>query len=136
MRHSEEDYKLFNMFFLQAICIFVFLFPLFFQLSGSIFTQEGMTFDSQGNLLLVPLPIASITCFIGILALIRLEKNHWGGFYFFYVYVDDVEHANIYSNARGGRISKIYTVDTVYIANVWSGTGSFIFRTWNGLFEI
>jgi hypothetical protein len=83
VNQSREQHKLFNVFFLQAICLFVFLFPLFFQLSGVIFTDEGATFNSEGNLLLIPLPIASVTCFIGIVALIRLEKNHFGvGFVF------------------------------------------------------
>lgn len=78
MSQYQEQHKTFNMFFLQAILLFVFLFPLFFQLSGVIFTAEELYFDSQGNLLLVPLPLAAITCFIGIVALIRLEKNHFG----------------------------------------------------------
>ena len=64
--------------FKQALLLFLFFTPLFFQLSGSIFTRAGMNYDSQGKLLHLPLPIASVFCFIGIAFLLRLEKRHFG----------------------------------------------------------
>ena len=62
----------------QAIVILLLFFPLFFQLSGSVFTATDINYDSQGLLLRVPLPIAAIICFIGIVFTIRLEKRHFG----------------------------------------------------------
>lgn len=62
----------------QAIILLLFLFPLFFQLSGSFFTATDINYDSQNMLLRVPLPIASIICFIGIVFKMRLEKRHFG----------------------------------------------------------
>jgi len=60
-----------------ASILFLFVFPLFFQLSGSIFRSETY-FRSQGQLLQLPLPIASIFCFVGIALLLRLEQRHFG----------------------------------------------------------
>ena len=68
---------------LQAAILFLFLFPLFFQLSGSIFNAKDAIFDYQGNLFLLPLPLASAICFIGIALLLRLGSSHYGmGFVF------------------------------------------------------
>lgn len=68
---------------LQAIILFLFYFPLFFQLSGSIFTARDAVFDSQASLLRLPLPIASVFCFIGIALFLRLDKSYFGmGFVF------------------------------------------------------
>jgi len=63
---------------LQATVILLLFFPLFFQLSGSVFTATDINYDSQNLLLKVPLPISVITCFIGIAFIIRLEKRHFG----------------------------------------------------------
>lgn len=62
----------------QALLLFLFFMPLFFQLSGSIFRLDSMNYDTQGKLLLLPLPMASFFCFIGIALLLRLEKRHFG----------------------------------------------------------
>jgi hypothetical protein len=62
----------------QAVILFLFFFPLFFLLSGSVFTSDNFMYESQGKLLLLPLPIASVFCFIGIAFLLRLEKRHFG----------------------------------------------------------
>lgn len=68
---------------MQAVLTFLFLFPLFFQLSGHIFAFRRFKFDSHGQLMLLPLPIAIVFCFIGIGLLLRLEKRHFGvGFVF------------------------------------------------------
>jgi O-antigen ligase/polysaccharide polymerase Wzy-like membrane protein len=61
---------------MQAFILGLFFFPLFFQLSGEIFTSTDFGYDSQGLLLQLPLPIASVFCFIGIAFLLRLEKAH------------------------------------------------------------
>ena len=67
----------------QAILLFLFCFPLFFQLSGSVFVEKAVMFDSQGDVFRLPLPLASVFCFIGIAFLLRLEENHLGmGFVF------------------------------------------------------
>lgn len=72
----------------QALLVFLFIFPLFFQLSGSLFiAEDGFNYDSQGKLLLLPLPIASIFCFLAIAILLRLEKNHFGIGFVFSVFV-------------------------------------------------
>ena len=62
----------------QAIILLSFFFPLFFQLFGSIFTATDIYYDSQNLLLRLPLPLAAIICFIGIVFTIRLEKRHFG----------------------------------------------------------
>jgi hypothetical protein len=68
---------------MQAAVFFLFLFPLFFQLSGSIFNAKEAIFDSRGDLLLLPLPLASVICFVGIALLLRLSNSHYGmGFIF------------------------------------------------------
>lgn len=67
---------------IQSVILALFFFPLFFQLSGTIFREEQF-FRSQGNLLQLPLPIASIFCFVGIALLLRLERRYFGmGFVF------------------------------------------------------
>ena len=68
---------------LQGLILFLFCFPLFFQLSGAIFTGEASVFDSQGSLLRIPLPLASVICFVGIALLLRLGSSYFGtGFVF------------------------------------------------------
>ena len=62
----------------QAVILFLVFFPLFFLLSGAVFTSDNFMYESQGKLLLLPLPIASVFCFIGIAFLLRLEKRHFG----------------------------------------------------------
>ncbi len=63
---------------IQAALIFLFIFPLFFQLSGLFFVDPaGSVYDSQGRLSLLPLPIASIFCFIGLAFLLHLEKIYF-----------------------------------------------------------
>jgi len=58
----------------QGCVIFTLLFPLFFQLQGSIFTDKGMNFDSGGILTRLPLPLSSLTCFIGLAFLVRYRE--------------------------------------------------------------
>lgn len=72
---------------IQAIVLFLFFFPLFFQLSGNVFTDTGFNFDAEGRLLLTPLPIAMVICFIGIAVLLRWENKHFGVGYIFAVFV-------------------------------------------------
>ena len=83
LKKLQQLYKKSNFFHLQAVCLFLFLFPLFFQLSGSIFISDEIIFNSQGRLNLVPLPISVITCFIGIIIMLRYEDSYSGvGFIF------------------------------------------------------
>ena len=63
---------------MQALLIFFFSIPVFFYLTGTIFTSPDFIYDSQGKLLLLPLPIASIFCYVGIAILLRLENRHFG----------------------------------------------------------
>lgn len=58
---------------IQGVVIFTLLLPLFFQLQGSIYTNTEMNFDSKGILTQLPLPISSITCFIGLAFLVRYK---------------------------------------------------------------
>jgi len=59
---------------IQAMVIFTLLLPLFFQLKGEVFTAKGMNFDSGGILTQLPLPISSLTCFIGLAFLVRYKQ--------------------------------------------------------------
>lgn len=63
---------------LQALFLLLVFLPVFFLLSGSIFTSHSFYYDAQANLLLLPLPIGSVFCFLGIAFLLRLEKKHFG----------------------------------------------------------
>jgi hypothetical protein len=60
--------------FLQTIVLFLFLTPVFFQLSGGIFDSPVMIFDAKGVLKDLPLPLASVFCFIGIILLVSFER--------------------------------------------------------------
>lgn len=52
------------------------LFPIFIQLSGTIFVNRSYNFDSAGSLLLLPIPISVLACYGGILLLGSFEKAH------------------------------------------------------------
>ena len=58
----------------QTLILMLFFMPVFFQLSGGIFDSQMMYFDSQGQLKNLPLPLASIMCFVGIAVLINFER--------------------------------------------------------------
>ena len=64
---------------IQAVILFLFICPLFFQLQGSIFTDDGI-FNSRGRLLQLPLPIASISCFLGIALFLKWGRRHFSLF--------------------------------------------------------
>lgn len=51
----------------QFIIVVLLLFPLFFQLSGGIFRDPGIYFNSGAKLPLLPIPISVIACYCGIL---------------------------------------------------------------------
>jgi hypothetical protein len=51
-----------------AIALLLFL-PLFFQLSGTVFRDPTYLFDSEGNLMLLPIPVSVLACYGGILLL-------------------------------------------------------------------
>jgi len=87
LKKLQQLYKKSNFFHLQAVCLFLFLFPLFFQLSGSIFISDEIIFNSQGRLNLVPLPISVITCFIGIIIMLRYEDSYSGVSFIFSIFM-------------------------------------------------
>ena len=73
--------------YIQALLLFLFTCPVFFQLTGNLFTSYDFIYDTQGKLTLVPLPVASIFCFLGIALLLRLEKHHFGMGVIFSVFI-------------------------------------------------
>ena len=87
LKKFKQLYKESDFFYLQAICLFLFLFPLFFQLSGSVFISNEIIFNTQGRLDLVPLPISVIACFIGIIVMLRYEDGYYGVGIIFSVYM-------------------------------------------------
>jgi hypothetical protein len=87
LKKFEQLYKESDFFYLQAICLFLFLFPLFFQLSGSVFISNEIIFNTQGRLDLLPLPISVVACFIGILVMLRYEDGYYGVGLVFLVYM-------------------------------------------------
>lgn len=60
---------------IQAIIIFFIFLPVFFQLSGGIFDEKDIIFDSQGNIKLLPLPLGIIACFLGVCILTRYRET-------------------------------------------------------------
>ena len=101
MNLYRKKSEILNLFHIQALCLFLFLFPLFFQLSGTIFNAKELKFDSQASLLLLPLPIASIFCYIGIAVLLRLEKKHFGVGFVFSIFILMMFSALVSSGASG-----------------------------------
>jgi len=76
-----------KMLVVQSAVLFLFFFPLFFQLSGSIFDNPEMKFDSQGQLTQLPIPIAAIVCFAGIALLLRLDTSQLGMGFIFAIFI-------------------------------------------------
>lgn len=58
---------------IQAFVIFFICLPVFFQLSGSIFNSKDLIYDTQGSLLLVPLPLSVLICYLGIALILRYD---------------------------------------------------------------
>ena len=88
---------------LQPAVLLLFMFPLFFQLSGSIFVSQTPNFDSGGNLLQLPLPIASFFCFVGIAISLRLGNSHYGTGFVFSFFIMMVLSAVITSGNSGDK---------------------------------
>lgn len=59
---------------LQALLLFGFFFPLFFELEGHLFDSTRMAYDTGGSLAQVPLPLAVIFCLAGIALLLDEGK--------------------------------------------------------------
>lgn len=59
---------------LQALVLFAFFFPLFFQLGGHLFDSARMVYDTGGQLAQVPLPLAVVFCLVGIALLLDERK--------------------------------------------------------------
>ncbi len=54
---------------IRAVIALLLVFPLFFQLSGTIFRDTTYLFNSEGNLMLLPIPVSVLACYGGILLL-------------------------------------------------------------------
>ena len=102
LKKLQQLYKESNFFHLQAVFLFLFLFPLFFQLSGSIFISDEIIFNSQGRLNLVPLPISVITCFIGIIIMLRYEDSYSGIGFIFSIFMLMMLSTLITTDNQGG----------------------------------
>jgi len=59
--------------FLIALSLFV---PLFFQLSGHVYHTQVASLDSGGNILTLPLPVAMLGCYGGVLLLPNYRKAY------------------------------------------------------------
>lgn len=70
----RNEKRLTSMHFLPSILAFFLVFPLFFQLSGTIYNSIDPVVDSGGVLANLPLPISIIACFTGILLLARYRR--------------------------------------------------------------
>ncbi len=62
----------------QAVFLFLFLCPLFFQLSGNVFSSAELIYESHGNILLIPIPVTAVFCFVSIAVFLRLDNRHFG----------------------------------------------------------
>jgi hypothetical protein len=69
------------------LIVFLFLFPLFFLLSGSFFYSNELVYISNGKFFLTPIPIACIFSILGIIYLSKAGKNYipMGVFYSFFI---------------------------------------------------
>ena len=74
------DWIRYNRWRMQALFVFLLCLPVFFQLDGSIFNVKdyihadgALRFDTKGSLLLVPLPISVLACYIGLAFLLKYE---------------------------------------------------------------
>lgn len=63
---------------LQALILFAFFFPLFFQLDGHFFNSTRMVYDSGGVLAQLPLPLAVVCCLLGIVLLLDGRRVVFG----------------------------------------------------------
>jgi hypothetical protein len=61
-----------NIRFMVALIL---VFPLFFQLSGKIFNDPIILFDSQANLARLPIPISVIACFGGLFLIGNYQRS-------------------------------------------------------------
>ena len=71
---------------LYAITI-ILLFPLFFQLSGSIFHDSSLVYDTMGKLLRLPIPISVFACIFGLIIIGKYEGTGIGLFLLFSTFV-------------------------------------------------
>ena len=62
----------------QAVILFLFLCPLFFQLSGNVFSSAKLIYESYGSISLIPIPAATVFCFVSIAVFLRLENSYFG----------------------------------------------------------
>jgi len=60
----------------KKIIVFLLIFPLFFQVTGNIFHDSALIFDSGGSLKYVPLPLSIFACYLGIPLLGRYKRAY------------------------------------------------------------
>ena len=104
MNRSINMARLLSLDLPQALILLFFSLPLFFQLSGTVYNAADAVFDSQGNLLRLPLPIAAIFCFVGIALLLRIGDSYFGSGFVFSFFMLMMLSAIVSTSHDGGII--------------------------------
>ena len=97
---------------------FLLIFPLFFQLNGTIFNDSGYVFDSMGDLNRIPIPISLLAYIVGFLIL-RKEKISKEIVLFLFttliiIMVTKILSTNIYSVIKKSNIIQIIQIVTFF----------------------
>ena len=71
----------------KAVIAVMLLLPLFFQVSGGLFRDPAMIFDSGGILTRLPIPVSVFACFGGILVLGVYKQTHLSLSLIFFTFV-------------------------------------------------
>lgn len=65
----------------------ILVFPLFFQLSGKIFYDVSLIFDTMGKLILVPIPVSVFACMFGLIVIGRYEGTEIALYLIFFTFI-------------------------------------------------
>lgn len=76
-----------NMHKFKIIILALILIPVFFQIDGGIFNDKSLSFDSHGQLRLLPMPLSVIGCFLGILVLGNYQQAKFSFTFIFLTFV-------------------------------------------------
>jgi hypothetical protein len=60
----------------KAMIVVLLFVPIFFQLSGEVFSDTEYQFDTGGSLTRLPIPVSVLACYGGIVLLGRFERAH------------------------------------------------------------
>lgn len=82
-----KETRLFSEKFLLVVISFLIMLPMFFQLSGGLFVDPAVYFNSGGQLSLVPIPISVAVCFFGIILLGRYNDARLALVTIFFLFV-------------------------------------------------